>query len=814
MSDAEKLSPSQLQQTVKDGVLPEGIANLVNQTKPKASPQMPNQESTVADEVMGEVDKAMNPEDIIKQKIDTLKQEINQIHQGVQAGEVKPYIGIPLLKEKVQELSQLESMIQPPMQQAPMGQPPMGEMMQAPEQMPQGIDAAQSNLPTQMAQGGIASFAGGGETDEDYEDQAIDEDYDRAMSMIGNPAGEGMLPGAIMSRASKPSSKESSKPSSSSEIVTTGGVGVPTKLGKTTFDTAMNFVFPHEGGYGFHPADRGGHTKHGVIQNTLSAYLKRPASVEDVKNLTPEVARDIYKNMFWEPTRKQLAKYGMENDPQAQLVAFNAAMASGPGYSNPLIAKHKGDPYGMLREHTKFMVEDIPRRDPSQLVFQKGWGNRQRDLEALLKQVKPSYAEGGIAALASGGEVKHFAGEDGSKVEDRYPGATRDEKFYKGLASLPGNIARYLMPSRVIDDIGSIANWGQTPVQQQFKDKYPELYAKKQREKDAKEGMINKPYSLTPELKAQEEAYINAPNVFGRKDGETLNRQPFESNFPVNQPNVITPKINTGTVNPTAPAANVDKGEMGPPASLMGDAEPQENKGITSTGFSYNDLMNRMFGQEQNIKQQKEEDKYMSLLAAGLGMMGGTSQYAGANIGQGAMAGVQNYAQAARSRAAEQAALNKNMANLARFKEVGDIQRSNSQQQAYFNLARLDMEQQKFDKDSDQFKQIQTLKNRELDLLSQNRSDILGEKRETRQDLGVSRARDDFRQLQTDFKTSLENKYIKQNPNWNFDPKLKQKYAEEMDAFTRSPEYNKLRKEAGYSALPFEGFSAKEIKPK
>jgi hypothetical protein len=33
----------------------------------------------------------------------------------------------------------------------------------------------------------------------------------------------------------------------------------------------------------------------------------------------------------------------------------------------------------MLREHTKFMVEDIPRRDPSQLVFQKGWGNRQRD---------------------------------------------------------------------------------------------------------------------------------------------------------------------------------------------------------------------------------------------------------------------------------------------------------------------------------------------------------------------------------------------------------------------------------------------------
>jgi hypothetical protein len=76
----------------------------------------------------------------------------------------------------------------------------------------------------------------------------------------------------------------------------------------------------------------------------------------------------------------------------------------------------------MLKEHTKFMVEDIPRRDPSQLVFQKGWGNRQRDLEALIRSLKPSYAEGGIVALASGGEVPRYSGSTkyGSQVSDEF----------------------------------------------------------------------------------------------------------------------------------------------------------------------------------------------------------------------------------------------------------------------------------------------------------------------------------------------------------------------------------------------------------
>jgi hypothetical protein len=51
----------------------------------------------------------------------------------------------------------------------------------------------------------------------------------------------------------------------------------------------------------------------------------------------------------------------------------------------------------------------------------------------------------------------------------------------------------------------------------------------------------------------------------------------------------------------------------------------------------------------------------MALLTAGLGMLGGTSQYAFENIGKGALAGVQHLSEANKQRIAEQNALNKNM---------------------------------------------------------------------------------------------------------------------------------------------------------
>lgn len=75
----------------------------------------------------------------------------------------------------------------------------------------------------------------------------------------------------------------------------------------------------------------------------------------------------------------------------------------------------------------------------------------------------------------------------------------------------------------------------------------------------------------------------------------------------------------------------------------------------------------------EDLKKQQAQDKYMALLSAGLGMMSGTSPNAFANIGQGAQAGVASYGASQKQRAAERAALNKNLLMGQRYQSMEDI---------------------------------------------------------------------------------------------------------------------------------------------
>jgi lysozyme family protein len=53
-------------------------------------------------------------------------------------------------------------------------------------------------------------------------------------------------------------------------------------------------VLEYEGGFTNNPSDRGGPTNWGITQETLSQWLKRPATVRDVEALTKDEAISIY----------------------------------------------------------------------------------------------------------------------------------------------------------------------------------------------------------------------------------------------------------------------------------------------------------------------------------------------------------------------------------------------------------------------------------------------------------------------------------------------------------------------------------------
>jgi len=86
---------------------------------------------------------------------------------------------------------------------------------------------------------------------------------------------------------------------------------------------------------------------------------------------------------------------------------------------------------------------------------------------------------------------------------------------------------------------------------------------------------------------------------------------------------------------------------------------------------SYFDKMMAQSQEERKrINESAKEDKNLALLAAGLGMMGGTSPYAFANIGQGGLQGIQALAASKTRRAAELTALNKGEATQAYYGEM------------------------------------------------------------------------------------------------------------------------------------------------
>lgn len=69
------------------------------------------------------------------------------------------------------------------------------------------------------------------------------------------------------------------------------------------FNEAVKIVFSHEGGFVDNPDDRGGPTKFGITQKTLSKFLNATVTVNTMRDLDEATARAIYKKNYWDVMR-------------------------------------------------------------------------------------------------------------------------------------------------------------------------------------------------------------------------------------------------------------------------------------------------------------------------------------------------------------------------------------------------------------------------------------------------------------------------------------------------------------------------------
>ncbi len=167
-----------------------------------------------------------------------------------------------------------------------------------------------------------------------------------------------------------------------------------------TVDGMIDDILRSEGGFVNHLADRGGPTNFGITQDTLSGWLKRPATIDEVRALDVAVARQIFRaNYFEQP--------GLDRLPAAlQPIVFDMAVLHGPsggvkimqqalnalGATCPTNGRvqaqtvsaaesalaQQGRPAcinAMVDERIRY-VEAIVANNPSQGVFLQGWRNR------------------------------------------------------------------------------------------------------------------------------------------------------------------------------------------------------------------------------------------------------------------------------------------------------------------------------------------------------------------------------------------------------------------------------------------------------
>ena len=71
----------------------------------------------------------------------------------------------------------------------------------------------------------------------------------------------------------------------------------------TEFDDIIQVVLKHEGGYVDDPDDRGGATNWGVTQAVYEDYVGYKCDKEEIRNMTQEVAEEIYYEKYWKPSK-------------------------------------------------------------------------------------------------------------------------------------------------------------------------------------------------------------------------------------------------------------------------------------------------------------------------------------------------------------------------------------------------------------------------------------------------------------------------------------------------------------------------------
>ena len=163
------------------------------------------------------------------------------------------------------------------------------------------------------------------------------------------------------------------------------------------FNKSFDLLMKSEGGFVNDPNDSGGATNLGVTLATWQAYVNRPVSVQEIKDLTKIMVKPLYKQNYWNPAGCDMLPSGVD------YVVFDFAVNAGVRRAIKCLQKAVGaEADGVIGSITQAL---IGQSDPMDVVghfteekiafykslnnphFEKGWLARADTVEASAEKM-------------------------------------------------------------------------------------------------------------------------------------------------------------------------------------------------------------------------------------------------------------------------------------------------------------------------------------------------------------------------------------------------------------------------------------------